>query len=140
MPGTAAGARQAEGLRAMDTATARLRLEAERDRLLGVLAAAGSLGAGAPRGGMAFTPTSCPPSRPTRPWSASWTRRSRCGSGPSSSEVEAALNRLDVGTYGRCEICGSEIAADRLEAMPAARLCLADQARAGRDPRARFGH
>ena len=47
----------------MDTATARLRLEAERDRLLGVLAAAGSREPGAPRGGMVFTPTSYAPSR-----------------------------------------------------------------------------
>jgi RNA polymerase-binding transcription factor DksA len=40
-------------------------------------------------------------------------------------EVEAALARFDQGTYGRCEVCGDEIAEARLEAMPAARSCIA---------------
>lgn len=39
-------------------------------------------------------------------------------------EVEDALTRIDAGTYGVCESCGSEIAAARLEAKPAARLCI----------------
>ncbi len=39
--------------------------------------------------------------------------------------VEAAVARLDDGTYGRCEVCGDEIAEARLEAMPAARSCIA---------------
>lgn len=37
---------------------------------------------------------------------------------------EAALARLDAGTYGRCERCGCEIPAGRLEAFPSARYCL----------------
>jgi RNA polymerase-binding transcription factor DksA len=41
-------------------------------------------------------------------------------------EVEAAIGRLALGTYGRCERCGQEITPARLEAMPAARLCIAD--------------
>ncbi len=41
------------------------------------------------------------------------------------SEVEQALQRLAAGTYGRCERCGNEISPARLEAMPAARLCIA---------------
>jgi DnaK suppressor protein len=45
-------------------------------------------------------------------------------------EVEAALARVDQGTYGRCERCGQEITPARLEAMPAARLCIADANRA----------
>lgn len=40
------------------------------------------------------------------------------------SEVDAALHRLDLGTYGRCERCGAAIGALRLHAMPAARLCV----------------
>jgi DnaK suppressor protein len=47
-------------------------------------------------------------------------------------EVTAALERLDAGTYGICEICGKPIAEGRLEAMPAARYCVADQAKATR--------
>ena len=41
------------------------------------------------------------------------------------SEVTAALGRLEEGTYGRCERCSQPIAPARLEAMPAARLCIA---------------
>jgi RNA polymerase-binding transcription factor DksA len=48
-------------------------------------------------------------------------------------EVQAALDRLDAGTYGICEICGQPIADERLEVMPAARYCVKDQARAKRD-------
>jgi RNA polymerase-binding transcription factor DksA len=40
-------------------------------------------------------------------------------------EVEDALAKLDAGTYGRCESCGNQIAEARLEAKPAARLCIA---------------
>jgi DnaK suppressor protein len=40
-------------------------------------------------------------------------------------EVERALSKLETGSYGRCEACGGEIGPARLEAMPAARLCIA---------------
>ena len=43
----------------------------------------------------------------------------------SYSEVVGALERLEAGTYGRCERCGNEIAPERLEAIPTARLCVA---------------
>ena len=49
-------------------------------------------------------------------------------------EVTAALQRLDAGTYGTCEICAKPIAEGRLEAMPAARFCVEDQAKAKRAP------
>jgi len=39
-------------------------------------------------------------------------------------DVDDALAKLDAGTYGRCEQCGGEIGEARLEAMPAARLCI----------------
>ncbi len=38
-------------------------------------------------------------------------------------DVEAAMKRLEEGTYGRCEVCGSPLAAEQLEAHPAARRC-----------------
>jgi len=41
------------------------------------------------------------------------------------TDIDAALGKLEAGTYGRCESCGSDIAEARLEAMPAARLCMA---------------
>jgi DnaK suppressor protein len=40
------------------------------------------------------------------------------------AEIDEALQKFDAGTYGRCERCGGEIADARLEAMPAARLCI----------------
>jgi DnaK suppressor protein len=40
-------------------------------------------------------------------------------------DIDDALAKLDAGTYGRCESCGGEIGSARLEAMPAARLCMA---------------
>ena len=40
------------------------------------------------------------------------------------AEVDAAVVRLDAGTYGVCERCGRRIAAGRLEARPTARLCI----------------
>ncbi len=39
-------------------------------------------------------------------------------------DVEDALRRIDEGTYGKCQECGRDIAPERLEAMPAARLCI----------------
>ncbi len=41
--------------------------------------------------------------------------------------VEAALGRLDDGTFGRCLRCGGEIAPGRLEALPWAAYCIACQ-------------
>ncbi len=41
------------------------------------------------------------------------------------AEVEHALGKVDDATYGRCETCGKEIGAPRLEAKPAARDCIA---------------
>jgi RNA polymerase-binding transcription factor len=39
-------------------------------------------------------------------------------------EVDDALAKFADGTYGKCESCGEEIAAARLEAMPSARYCI----------------
>jgi RNA polymerase-binding transcription factor DksA len=46
------------------------------------------------------------------------------------ADVEHALRRLDEGTYGTCEACGRPIDEDRLQALPATRLCREDQERA----------
>ncbi len=48
-------------------------------------------------------------------------------------EVEGAIQRLERGTYGSCQVCGRPIGDERLEAMPAARFCVEDQARAERE-------
>ena len=39
-------------------------------------------------------------------------------------DVDIAIKKLDEGTFGKCEVCGEEIAEARLEAMPAARYCI----------------
>jgi DnaK suppressor protein len=39
-------------------------------------------------------------------------------------DVEQALARMDAGTYGTCERCGQPIDEERLEAIPAVRLCM----------------
>ena len=41
-------------------------------------------------------------------------------------EVEAALERLDGGTYGTCAACGKTIPVERLEAVPWTTLCIDD--------------
>ncbi|HEY2812465.1 MAG TPA: TraR/DksA C4-type zinc finger protein [Acidimicrobiales bacterium] len=46
------------------------------------------------------------------------------------ADVERAMRRIDDGSYGTCEACGSPIGDDRLEAMPAARFCIAHQEQA----------
>ena len=51
------------------------------------------------------------------------------------ADVEHALQRLDDGTFGTCEACGRPIDEARLEAMPATRFCLEDQAMAEREAR-----
>ena len=40
------------------------------------------------------------------------------------TDVDAALERVAVGTYGLCANCGRAIAPGRLEARPAAALCI----------------
>jgi DnaK suppressor protein len=42
----------------------------------------------------------------------------------SRNEIDGALSRIGEGTYGKCEKCGAEIPAERLEALPTARLCV----------------
>ena len=40
------------------------------------------------------------------------------------ADVDAALARLDAGTYGRCVECHRDIAPERLEALPWAAHCI----------------
>lgn len=42
-------------------------------------------------------------------------------------QIEHALERIDAGTYGVCEECGKPIPAERLEARPAATMCIEHQ-------------
>jgi DnaK suppressor protein len=38
-------------------------------------------------------------------------------------EVEEAMKRVEDGSYGRCESCGSTLATEELDASPLARRC-----------------
>ncbi|AXH96227.1 TraR/DksA family transcriptional regulator [Ornithinimicrobium avium] len=40
------------------------------------------------------------------------------------AEVDAALDRVAQGSYGRCEVCRQPIAPARLEVRPTARTCV----------------
>ena len=42
------------------------------------------------------------------------------------TEIQAALERIEEGTYGLCVTCGKPIAPERLEAVPYAARCLDD--------------
>jgi DnaK suppressor protein len=49
------------------------------------------------------------------------------------AEIDAALTRLETGSYGTCEDCGGAIGEGRLKARPVARTCIqCASARAGR--------
>jgi DnaK suppressor protein len=48
------------------------------------------------------------------------------------TEVDAALARLHDDRYGQCELCGRQIAEERLDALPATRLCVTCAARGHR--------
>ncbi len=41
--------------------------------------------------------------------------------------IDAALARIQEGTYGRCQRCGQPIAEGRLRAIPYATLCIDDK-------------
>jgi DnaK suppressor protein len=47
-------------------------------------------------------------------------------------EIDAALGRIESGTYGICAVCGRPIDEERLEAVPYAKLCIDDARSLGR--------
>lgn len=47
-------------------------------------------------------------------------------------QVEAALQRLEDGTYGTCVTCGQPIPIERLEALPFAAQCVSCKSKEGR--------
>lgn len=49
--------------------------------------------------------------------------------GDRRAEVQAAIERLDAGSYGTCIVCGQPVDGARLEFRPEAARCLADQER-----------
>jgi RNA polymerase-binding transcription factor DksA len=48
----------------------------------------------------------------------------RAGAASALREIEAALARIEVGSYGKCERCECAIPLERLEILPMAALCM----------------
>jgi RNA polymerase-binding protein DksA len=46
-------------------------------------------------------------------------------------EIDAALGRIDAGTFGVCTTCGQQVPTERLEALPWAARCIGCQQAAG---------
>lgn len=67
--------------------------------------------------------------------SAEWSRIAGVHSelATKAAAIEHALQRMTAGTYGLCQRCGQPISTERLDARPAAELCI-DCAR-GLEPR-----
>jgi RNA polymerase-binding protein DksA len=55
------------------------------------------------------------------------------------AQVNAALERMNEGTYGICQRCGRKIAAERLEAFPYVTYCIECQAIIEREQALRAG-
>ncbi|MEN9936658.1 MAG: hypothetical protein RLZZ387_3237 [Chloroflexota bacterium] len=49
------------------------------------------------------------------------------------AQIDAALHRLDGGTYGTCGRCGQPIAEERLEALPYVSFCITCQSEVERE-------
>lgn len=41
------------------------------------------------------------------------------------ADIRAALSRIEAGSYGFCSVCGADIPAKRLAALPTATTCIA---------------
>lgn len=119
----------------MDMAQARDQLQRERARLLEVREAAGRLSTGPSETLVGTTADQHSAEGATETFERVLDQGVLQRVENELAEIEAALQRLDAGTYGRCEVCGAEISEGRLEVKPAARFCLEDQSRTERGPR-----
>jgi DnaK suppressor protein len=117
-----------------DTAAYRERLVAERDRLLHAVGHLHEENAGSIEDELGELSTGGVDNHMADTASATYERELDTGFEESAQhtlgEVEAALTRLENGSFGSCEACGAPIAAERLSAIPWARLCIDDQRRA----------
>ncbi len=103
---------------ATDRSTVRAELATERDDLARRLAELTADGSAAPDFDENFADSAQVTAEQVENATLAATLRDQLG------DVEVAIGRIDDGTYGRCEVCGAEIAPARLEAMPATRFCI----------------
>jgi DnaK suppressor protein len=120
----------------METEQARERLIAERDRLIEVRDAASRLSASSKQAGAGeqANPDQLPAEQANETIERELDLGVLLSVESELAQLQRALGRLDAGNYGRCEVCGKPIAEGRLEAKPAARYCVEDQAKAEKDP------
>jgi DnaK suppressor protein len=120
----------------METEQARERLIAERDRLIEVRDAASRLSASSKQAGAGeqANPDQLPAEQANETIERELDLGVLLSVESELAQLQRALGRLDAGSYGRCEVCGKPIAEGRLEAKPAARYCVEDQAKAEKDP------
>lgn len=65
-----------------------------------------------------------PNDRASRETDISLELRSRDRESKLIKKIDEALERIESGDYGYCEVCGVEIGIERLEARPTAELCI----------------
>jgi DnaK suppressor protein len=65
-----------------------------------------------------------PADRATAESDRSFTRRIRDRERRLIRKIQAALQRIDDGSYGICDDCGEEIGVPRLKARPVTKLCI----------------
>jgi RNA polymerase-binding transcription factor DksA len=123
----------------MDKKTARKLLDAERDRLKGILSALEGDTAGVSAVGETLSEVSLGDQHPadvgTETFELEKDMSIRNNVEAELTDVDRAFRRVDQGTYGHCEACGRKIPQQRLQVIPAARFCVEDQARVEREAR-----
>ncbi len=75
------------------------------------------------------TPFPDPTDRATLETDRNFTLRIRDRERKLITKIREALERIDDGTYGLCEVCGGEIAEKRLIARPVTTMCIACKSR-----------
>src|SRR5258708_37150894 len=118
----------------MDAERARQQLEAERGRLLQVQRAAGSLTDSEGQSPRSTNPEQYGVEQATETMEREMDNSVLARTQAELDEIEAALERLNTSAYGVCEVCGKPIPDERLQAIPATRYCIEDQAKLEREP------
>jgi RNA polymerase-binding protein DksA len=117
----------------IDTETFRTQLETERDRVRGAIEFLQEDNSHSLEDETGEINASGADNHPGDTASATYDRELELGLEEGAEDllakIEAALKRIDDGTYGICENCGQPIGEERLEAMPWATLCIDDKRR-----------
>ena len=107
----------------MDTARARELLNAERRRMTGIVEARDDVADTPAPGDVADQGADAA----HRTFDREMSESVEGYAGTEITEIDAALQRIEDGTYGVCEAGGEPIGDERLEAMPATRYCVKHQ-------------